>query len=387
MSTTTTDLYEVLQVSRTASGDEIKQSYRRLAREHHPDVNAHRREESETLFKEVSSAYAVLSDPQKRATYDQYGHAGLNGGGMGGGADTGDLGDLFDIFFQGMGNSASAGVNFGGASREQTRRGADTRLDVTLTLQEAYAGVTRELKVPTMVSCGECEGSGAATGTSAQSCDACNGVGRVRQLRQTFFGQFVQEAVCARCGGTGRFIPNPCPKCAGEGRLRGQREVRVQIPAGVDEGDRVRVVGAGEEGRNGAPAGDLYCFIYIEPHREFERREHDVFYAAPISFSQASLGDRVAVPTLELDGEGKSVMEEIIVPAGTQNGTRFRLPNRGFTDRNNHRGSQICIAHIVVPKNLSERQKELMREFAELADEHPEEHGRGFFDRLKDAFV
>jgi molecular chaperone DnaJ len=378
------DYYEILGVSRTASADDIKKAYRRLAREHHPDVNADRREEAEAMFKQIGEAYNVLSDEQKRARYDRYGEAGVNGGGasdfdFGG---VGNLGDLFEVFFSG----ASGG---GGSTRtrEQLRRGSDVRADVTLTLEEIYAGVIKELEVPTLLRCDVCEGNGAQPGTAVETCTACQGSGRQREVRNTFFGQFVQEAPCARCGGTGQFVPNPCTKCRGEGRIRGTRNITVQIPAGVDEGDRVRVVGGGEDGAKGAPPGDLYCFIYVEEHDDFQRRDREVLYVMSISFPQAALGDTIMVPTLERDEEGEPIEAEVTIPAGTQNGTLFRLTGKGFTDRYGRRGDQICVARVIVPKNLTERQKELLREFAEISEEHPEEQPRGFFDRLKDAFL
>ncbi len=376
------DYYEILGVSRTASADDIKKAYRRLAREHHPDVNAERRDEAEAMFKQIGEAYNVLSDEQKRARYDRFGEAGVNGGG--GASDfggVGNLGDLFEVFFSGAGGGG------GGRTREQLRRGADIRADVTLSLEEVYAGVVKELEVPTLLRCGTCEGNGAQPGTKVETCSACSGSGRQREVRNTFFGQFVQEAPCARCGGTGRYVPTPCTKCRGEGRIRGTRHINVQIPAGVDEGDRVRVVGGGEDGAQGAPAGDLYCFIYVEEHDHFQRRERDVLYALPLSFVQAALGDTLDVPTLESNDNGDPVMVEITVPAGTQPGALFRVEDKGFTDRYGRRGDQVCVARLMVPKRLTERQRDLLREFAEISEEHPEEHPRGFFNRLKDAIL
>jgi len=375
------DYYEILGLSRTAADDEIKKAYRRLAREHHPDVNPERREAAESQFKEVGEAYAVLSDEQKRAAYDRFGHAGVNGGaGVDFSGGAGGLGDLFEVFFSGMGGAGSQ-------RGDGVRRGADMRVDVTLTLEESYAGATRDLDVTSLVRCQTCSGSGAKPGTQPQSCTACQGSGRIREVRQTFFGQFVQEAPCARCGGTGRYIPNPCTACQGEGRIRGKRKVKVQIPAGADEGDRVRVSGAGEEGAAGAPPGDLYCFIYVEPSREFQRHNNDALYAMPVSFPQAALGDTVRVPTLQRDDADETVMAEVVVPAGTQNGTLFRIAGKGFPNRAGQRGDQICVARVMVPNQLTERQKELLREFADIAEEYPEEQPRGFFDKLKDAIL
>jgi molecular chaperone DnaJ len=378
MAQMTIDYYEVLSVSREASADEIKKAYRRLAREWHPDANPHRREEAEAKIKEINTAYGVLSDADKRARYDRFGAEGVDAG-MGA---AGGVGDLFDIFFNG--GAGFGGFGNAGNVREQVRRGGDLRLNLQLTLEEIWAGTTRELEIPTRLKCGTCEGNGAAPGTEPETCPACSGSGRVREVRQTFFGQFAQEAPCARCGGKGKVVASPCPTCNGDGRVRGKRSVKVDIPAGVDEGDRVRVMGGGEDGEAGAPAGDLYCVIYVQAHERFERHENDVLTILPLSFPQAALGDSVSVPTLE-QSDGEPVMASVTVPAGTQNGAQFRISNKGFSDRYGRRGDQICVARIAVPRNLDERRKELLREFAELSDEHPDEHPRGFFDKIKDA--
>ena len=373
----TTDYYETLGVSRTATPDEIRKAYRLAARTHHPDVNPDNREEAELKFKEVSAAYAVLSDQQKRSIYDRYGADAVNGVGQQSGPDIGGgLGDLFDVFFGG----AQGG---GGRAREDLQRGADLRYDLSLTLQECWAGVTKELRVPSMLKCKTCAGSGAAPGTKPETCQQCSGAGRVREVRQTFFGQFVQEAPCPRCSGRGKIIPNPCPTCRGDGRTRAERQVTVSIPGGVDEGDRVRVTGAGEDGTNGSPAGDLYCFVYVEEDAKFQRRDNDVLHLMNISYAQAALGDTIQVPTLE-QSEGQAVMAEVRIPAGTQNSTMFRVPGKGFTTRGGYRGDQVCVARVEVPKKLTERQKELLREFADIEKEHPQEVPRGFFNKLKD---
>ena len=375
------DYYEVLGVQKTASADDIRRAYRKLAKEHHPDVNPDNKEEAEAKFKEVGEAYNVLSDEQKRARYDRFGPEGVGGpaggpgvdfGGMGGG-----LGDLFEVFFGG-----AAGAQ--GRAREDLRRGSDLRLDVSMTLEECWAGVTKELKVPSLLTCKTCVGNGSAPGTTPETCVQCAGSGRVREMRQTFFGQFVQEAPCSRCSGRGRIITNPCPMCKGEGRIRGERSVSVSIPPGVDEGDRVRIVGAGEDGQQGSPPGDLYCFIYTEPSEEFARRDNDVLHILDLSFAQAALGDSVSVPTLEMNGKQR-LEQELNIPAGTQNGAMFKLSGKGFTTRGGYRGDQVCVARVVVPKKLTDKQRELLREFAETEDQHVEEHPRGFFDRLKDA--
>ncbi len=375
------DYYEVLGVSRTASADEIKRAYRKMAREHHPDVNHGRRDEAEAQFKEIGEAYAVLSDDNKRARYDQFGHAGVNGAGAAAGPGDfgGGLGDLFDVFFQGA--QAAAGAS----TREAVQRGSDLRTGVRLTLEEVYSGVSRELDLPMMRSCETCDGSGAQPGTKIDTCTLCNGSGRVREVRQTFFGQFMQETPCARCGGKGKIPEQACSTCAGAGRVRGRRKVQVEIPAGVDEGDRLRVPGAGEDGENGSPPGDLYCVISVAENRHFLRDDFDVLHPLNLTFPQAALGDTVDVQTLELDENGEPLHVEVAVAAGTQNGARIRIPGKGFPNRYGARGDQICIARVIVPKKLTERQRELLREFASLNDEHLEEQPRGFFDKLKDA--
>jgi molecular chaperone DnaJ len=375
MAEMTIEYYEVLGVSREASAEEIKKAYRRLAREWHPDANPHRRDEAEAKIKEINTAYGVLSDADKRARYDRFGAEGVEGG-IGAGA--GGVGDLFDIFFNG-----GAGFGGGGNVREQVRRGGDLRLNVQLTLEEIWSGTTREMEIPTRLKCGTCNGEGAAPGTSPETCPACNGAGRVREVRQTFFGQFAQEAPCARCSGRGKVVASPCTTCNGDGRVRGKRTVKIDIPAGVDEGDRIRVMNAGEDGEMGAPAGDLYCVVYVQPHERFERHENQALTVLPLSFPQAALGDTITIPTLE-QKDGEPVMATIAVPAGTQNGAQFRIANKGFADRYGRRGDQICVARIAVPRNLDERQKELLREFAQISDEQPDEHPRGFFDKIKD---
>ncbi len=370
--------YETLGISRTATVEEIRVSYRKLAREHHPDVNPDRREEAEAQFKEIGAAYGVLSDEQKRAQYDRYGEAGV---GAASGPDisgAGGLGDLFEVFFGGGGGG-------GQRTREDLRRGSDVRVDVRLTLEECWAGVTKELRVPTLLTCKTCTGSGAAPGTAPVTCVQCAGSGRVREVRNTFFGQFVQEAPCPRCSGRGKIIENPCPTCRGEGRTRGERSVTIAIPPGVDEGDRVRVNAAGEDGQSGSPPGDLYCFISVAESRDFQRRDNDVLYVMTLSYAQAALGDTLDVNTLERDGD-KAVQVEVNVPAGTQNGALFRVSGKGFTTRGGYRGDQVCVARVVVPKKLTERQRELLREFAEIEREQIEEQPRGFFNKLKDAF-
>lgn len=365
------DYYEVLGVARDASADEIKRAYRKLARNHHPDVNPHRVGEAEEAFKEIGEAYGVLSDADKKARYDRFGHAGLSGNdfdfsGVGG------LGDLFEVFFGG-GHGAGTRV------RDTVQQGNDLRVDLTLTLEEVYAGVNREIDVAAMIACTSCEGTGAEPGTKVEACTACRGSGRLREVRQTFFGQFVQEAPCVRCGGTGRYAASPCGTCRGDGLIRGRRKLSVNIPAGVDEGDRVRVRSAGEDGPHGGPAGDLYCFIYVEEHPRFERRGAEVYHVVSVSVPKAALGGTITVPTLEGDATAQIHLSE-----GTQTGAQFRLAGKGMPQRRGGRGDQICVVRVVVPTNLNERQRELLREMAEISDDEVQDQPRGFFDRLRD---
>lgn len=374
------DYYEVLGVARGASADEIKRAYRLLAREHHPDVNHDRRDDAEAQFKEIGEAYAVLSDQEKRARYDQFGHAGVNGGG-GAGPDIGaNLGDIFEVFFGGGGGGASR-------QREATRQGNHLRANVQLTLEEAWAGTTRELEIGTLLKCETCNGNGAKAGSKVAECSGCQGSGRQRTVQRTFFGQFVQEVPCARCGGSGKFVSDPCQTCGGDGRVRGKRKVSVGIPAGVDEGTQVRVPGKGEDGPQGTPPGDLYCFIYLREHEQFQRHGNDVVCVLPISFPQASLGDEVEVPTLELDENGQHKTVTVAIPAGTQTDELFHVAGKGFPNGYGTRGEQICVARVMVPRRLNDRQKELLREFAEESDEQVIEHPRGFLHRLKDAIL
>ena len=256
-----------------------------------------------------------------------------------------------------------------------------------LTLEEAWAGTKRELEIGTLLRCETCNGNGAKAGSQVAECSGCQGSGRQRTVQRTFFGQFVQEVPCARCGGSGKYITDPCQTCGGEGRVRGKRKVSVGIPAGVDEGNQVRVPGAGEEGPQGTPPGDLYCFIYLREHEQFERHGHDVACVLPISFAQAALGDAVDVPTLEQDENGEHLSVSVSIPSGTQTGEVFRIAGKGFPNGYGTRGDQICVARVMVPKRLNDRQKELLREFAEISDEHVIEHPRGFLHRLKDAIL
>ncbi len=372
------DYYEVLGVDKSASERDIKKAYRRLAMKYHPDRTKGDKA-LEEKFKEANDAYEVLTDKEKRQAYDQYGHAafqggqgGPGGGFGGGGADFADVfGDVFgDIFGGGRGRQ-----------RSRAQRGADLRYNYELSLEEAVRGKTAELKVPTLVSCTDCGGSGAEKGSKAETCDYCHGQGQI-QMRQGFFA--VQQT-CPKCSGRGQVIKNPCRSCNGEGRVEKTKTLSVKIPAGVDTGDRIRLAGEGEAGEHGAEAGDLYVQMNVREHAIFRRDGNNLYCDVPISFSRAALGGEVEVPTL--DGRVK-----LKIPSETQTGRMFRLRGKGVKSvRSGVTGDLVCKAVIETPVNLSSKQKELLQEFddsmgkgAEAAKYRPKE--RGFFDGVKKFF-
>ena len=366
------DYYEILGVPREASADDIKKAYRRLARQHHPDVNRHDKD-SEERFKEINEAYETLSDPQKRQMYDQYGHLGMNGryGGFGfdGFGDIGGFGDIFDVFF-------------GGGARTRGRRqageaGADLRLDIEISLEEAATGVEKPIKISRLQRCETCQGSGAQPGSSPEVCPQCRGTGQVRHSQQTILGSFSTVTTCPTCRGTGQVIRDPCKACAGHGRLRVASERKVQIPPGVENGSRIRLRGEGDAGARGGQPGDLYVFIYVKPHEVFDRRGDDILCEIPISFVQAALGDTVEVPML--DGR-----EKLHIPEGTQAGTTFKFRGKGMPNINGgSRGDQHVVIRIVTPDKLTDDQKKLLLEFAKASGvELNPEHGKNFFEKL-----
>ncbi|MCL5057081.1 MAG: molecular chaperone DnaJ [Actinobacteria bacterium] len=369
------DYYEVLGVSREASADDIKKAYRKLARQYHPDANPDNKKYSEEKFKEIAEAYEVLSDPEKRAGYDRFGHAGANGQGFGGfggfgGGDFSGLGDIFDMFFGG-----------GGRSRRGPEKGSDLRVDMEIAFEEAAFGLEKDIKVPRSEGCGTCGGTGAAPGTKAQTCPACNGAGQIQYAQSTPFGRVVQSRTCDRCRGAGKIIEKPCSTCHGAGQVRKTRSIHVKIPAGVDSGTRLRVAGEGESGLRGGPRGDLYVYIYVRPHKFFRRDGNDVVVEVPLSFAQAALGDEVEVDTLD----GKTAFK---IPEGTQTGSVFRLRGKGVPHLGGHgRGDQHVVVKVVTPTKLTEKQKELILEFAKLGNENPAGVEKGFFGKVKDAFM
>ncbi|MBO1520687.1 molecular chaperone DnaJ [Oceanisphaera pacifica] len=369
------DYYEVLGVSKGAEEREIKKAYKRMAMKYHPDRNKTDADAGDK-FKEATEAYEILTDPQKRAAYDQFGHEGVNGQQGGHGFGGGDFGDIFgDVF----------GDIFGGGQRRQQRaaRGSDLRYNMELTLEEAVRGVTKEIKVPTLVGCEPCDGSGAKKGSKAETCSTCHGQGQV-QMRQGFFA--VQQP-CPQCRGKGKIITDPCNKCHGDGRYQKTKTLSVKIPAGVDTGDRIRLSGEGEAGESGAPAGDLYVQMHVRDHEIFMRDGSNLYCEVPIGFTAAALGGEVEVPTL--DGRVK-----LKIPAETQTGRNFRLKGKGVRSaRNGQMGDLVCKAYIETPVNLTDEQKSLLRQLEDScggvdADKHqPKTEGflkgvKRFFDDL-----
>ena len=364
------DYYETLGVSRTASADELKKAYRKLAMKYHPDRNPDD-PEAEQKFKELNEAYGVLKDPENRSTYDRFGHAafesGMGGRGAGDFNFAGGFADIFDEMFG----------EFMGARRGRSgMRGADLRYNMEITLEEAFAGKSAQIRVPTTVTCDSCSGSGAAKGSAPITCPSCQGHGRVRAQQ----GFFTIERTCASCQGVGRIIEKPCRSCEGTGRVHKEKTLQVNIPAGVEDGTRIRLSGEGEAGVQSAPAGDLYIFLTIRPHRLFQRDAANIFCQVPIPMTTAALGGSIEVPAI--DGSRARVS----VPAGAQNGQQFRLKNKGMSVmRSKARGDMYIQVSVETPVNLTKRQQELLKEFEEESEHKkhsPESHG--FFARVKE---
>ena len=372
------DYYEILGVDRNASDADIKKAYRRLAKQYHPDVNPGDKT-AEAKFKEVNEAYEVLSDPQKRARYDQYGHAGIDPNGFGGfdggfgGFDFGGIGDIFESFFGGTGFGRSS------RSKKGPQKGADLKYSVEIAFEEAAFGVEKEITVNRMENCPTCNGSGSKPGTSPSVCRHCNGTGQVQYKQSTPFGQFVNVRTCDVCRGEGRVITDPCGNCSGKGKVRKSVKIKVNIPAGIDDGQIISLRGEGEPGIKGGPAGDLYITVKVRPHALFQRQGNDVICEIPITFVQAALGADIEVPTL--DGKVRYT-----IPEGTQTGTVFRLKGKGIPFiRGNGRGDQYVKVSVEVPKKLNEKQKSVLREFAELIGDDAHEQRKSFFNKMKDA--
>jgi len=374
------DYYEVLGVSRNATKTEIKQAFRRLAREYHPDVSKHA--DAEARFKEINEAYDVLSDDEKRARYDRFGHAGVGNGfaGAGGAAGFSGFEEIFEEFFAGFGGRSAS-------RRRGPRPGDDRRVSVTITFEESIFGVEKEIEFDRLEVCETCQGSGAEPGTSPVRCPQCQGTGEVRQVQQTFLGAVVRATTCPRCNGRGEVVSSPCHTCRGEARVRKHAVLSVQIPPGVREGLQIQIRGEGDAGERGAPSGNLYVVVHAEEHEFFKRRDNDILLDISINVSQAALGDRISVPTVDGD-------VELVIPPGTQTGKIFRLRGKGVPrlrsdGTNSGRGDQLVYISVQIPTALTAEQRELFEKLAAtLGNEvQPQRNGRGFFDRVMDFFA
>lgn len=377
------DYYEVLGVSKTATQDELKKAYRKLARKYHPDLNKDNPEAAEK-FKECNEAYSVLSDEQKRAQYDQFGPEAFENGGMGGGPGAGGFGgfggfggsgmeDIFDMFFGGQGRG-------GRSNNAGPQRGADLRYDMEITFEEAAFGVEKEISLKRAERCEHCHGEGAEPGSKVETCPECHGSGYVRFTQNTMFGQMVNERPCSRCHGEGKIISNPCKECGGSGTVKKTKKLKVKIPAGVDNGSRLRVGGEGEVGLKGGPSGDLYVYLYVKPHKFFERDGTTVLCEVPINIVQATLGAEIKVPTLD----GQVTMK---VPEGTQPGKVMRLKGKGIPSlRGGGRGDQLVRMKVVVPTKLTDKQKDALQKFADISKDNINPEEKSFLNKVKDFF-
>ena len=372
------DYYEVLGVDKTAGEEEIKHAYRKLAKKYHPDLNPGDAE-AEAKFKEANEAYSVLSDPEKKSKYDQFGHAGVDpnfgaGGGFGGGgfADF-DLSDLFGSFF--------GGAFSGGGRRNGPQRGRDVEAAVTLTFEEAIFGCEKSVEIGRVESCGDCKGSGAAAGTQPETCSVCHGTGRVVRQQRSVFGMTQVQTACDACGGSGRIVKNPCKTCGGKGRLRRRRKITFKVPAGVDNDQVITLPNEGDAGLNGGGSGDLNIILRVKPHPVFRRDGYDLHIEVPVTFAQAALGAELTVPVP--DGKVK-----YSIPEGTQNGDVFRLRNKGVRKRGSvgANGDEYVHIRVVVPKNLSRKQKELLRQAADGVGEDSYPELGDFKSKFKDVF-
>ncbi|WP_099203175.1 molecular chaperone DnaJ [Miniphocaeibacter massiliensis] len=373
------DLYELLEVERSASQAEIKKSYRKLAKKYHPDLNPGDEQAHET-FKEINFAYEVLSDEEKKSNYDRYGEAAFTNGGMGSGGfsmDFGDIfGDIFDIFGGGFSQKAR--------NNNAPKKGSDIQMRINLTFEEAVFGIEKEISIRKMDTCKECNGTGAEKGTSKTVCDKCQGTGQIRYTQNSAFGTFVRTATCDKCHGTGEIIEHKCHECKGSGQVKVNKNIKVKIPAGVDNDSVINLRGEGNAGTKGGPYGDLYLIITVKEHEFFHRVGYDIYYNLPISFTQATLGATINIPLL--DGT-----EEFTIPEGTQTGTRFRLKDKGVTilnRKNGEKGDLYFDVQIITPKNLTDKQRELLLEFSkESAEEYIEgKEKRNIFEKIKDKF-
>ena len=373
------DYYDILGVSKDASQEEIKKAFRKLARKHHPDANPDD-PEAESKFKKINEAYKVLSDPEKRRTYDQFGHAGTSGGQTGfdprdfGGFEgfEGDIHDIFESFFGGGGRQ--------GGRRQRSTRGRDIETTINVTFEEAAFGAEKEVSVSRAETCPTCEGSGARPGTQPETCSQCGGAGRVRSTQQTPFGQFVSTRTCPKCQGKGQVISDLCPECRGRGQVRKTRTVEINVPSGVEDGMRLRLAGEGESGERGGPRGDLYVRVRVKSHPQFEREGNTVLYDLDVSMVEACLGATKEVPSLDST-------EEVTIKPGTQHGETITIQEKGIPYLKKYgRGDQVVRVHVNVPRDLNDEEKELLAQFAELRGEEVNEPQEGFFKRMHRAF-
>jgi molecular chaperone DnaJ len=369
------DFYDVLELKKDASAEDVKKAYRKLARQYHPDVN--KAADAEAKFKEVKEAYDVLSDDQQRARYDQFGHqdpnAGFGGGGGGFGDSNGGFGDIFDMFFGGNGG--------GRRDPNAPQRGNDLQYTMTIEFKEAVFGKETDITIPRTETCDTCHGNGAKPGTKPETCSVCRGSGQQEVAQNTPFGRIVNRRACSACSGRGTIIKERCGTCAGNGQVKKQRKIHIKIPAGVDEGAQLRVNGEGEGGVRGGPSGDLYIVLRVKSHDFFEREGDDIYCEIPLTFTQAALGDEIEIPTL-------TEKVKLKVPAGTQTGTYFRLKGKGVPKlRGYGQGDQQVKVTIVTPSTLSEEQRELLRDFASKSGEATHEQNRTIFERMKRAIL
>ncbi len=374
------DYYEVLGVSRSATQDELKKAYRKLARQYHPDVNKDD-PQAEEKFKEINEAYQVLGNEEARAKYDQFGHSAFDGGAGGpGGFDFNDFGgfgdfsDLFETIFGG-------GTRGSARSYQGPRRGPDLRYDLQVTLEEAAFGTEKAIEIPREETCSRCHGNKAEPGTPIKTCPTCNGAGQVQTTQRTPFGHFTSVRTCSSCNGQGKQVETPCKECRGSGLVKRVKRLTVKVPAGVDSGLKLRIAGEGGAGANGGPSGDLYVFVTVKAHKIFTRDGNDLWVEVPISFVQAALGDEIRVPTL--DGDSK-----LTIPEGTQTGATFRVRDKGVPDiRGFRRGDLRVRVKVVTPKKLTEEQKELLRKFgATMGEKNSGPGDKGLLGKVKDAF-
>jgi molecular chaperone DnaJ len=382
------DYYEILGVNRSASNEEIKSAYRKLAMKYHPDKNQGDKE-AEDKFKEVAEAYEVLRDPDKRNMYDRFGHDGLRGGSYGGGFH-----DPFDIFREVFGGGfGSIFDDFFGTRSERSRRkdrqrGHDLQIKLKLTLEEIASGVTKQLKVKKLVACNDCNGSGLKKGSEASTCPQCQGSGEIREVSQSLFGRFVNVTTCPRCGGRGTIITDPCTACRGEGIMHGEDLVEIKVPAGVADGNYMTIRGSGNAGPNNGASGDLIVVMVEQSHDFFTRNGNDVIFELPLSFPEVALGTEVEIPTLEMENDDKektNKMVKINVPPGTQSGKIFRLRGKGFPELNSYRKGDLLVqVKVWTPEKLSQRDKELLEELYHSENMNPPKK-KGFFSKVREA--